>query len=135
MLALSNKVNSLLRKFGFCSEVLLFQRKLIICFGYMIFSFDNMTCSKKVNYLLRKYDCSFRVMIYSKIIRGAWPWRALVQPWRAPCTGSGPAGRFAREARGGLGPIHKVENVFLTRTVISAWLSKYQGTCPIVCGV
>ena len=38
----------------------------IICFENMIFSIENMSVSKKVNYLLRKYDFSFENMDVSK---------------------------------------------------------------------
>ena len=44
------KLACLLRKYDW------FPRKLIICFGNIIFKFENMNFPKKVNYLLRKYD-------------------------------------------------------------------------------
>ena len=41
-----------------------FSKKSIICFEYMISGFENMNVSKKVNYLLRKYD--FFIQEYDK---------------------------------------------------------------------
>ena len=41
-------------------EIMLVQRKLIICFENMIFTCGNMTFPEKVNYLIRKYDLFIR---------------------------------------------------------------------------
>ena len=56
----SKKVKSLFRKHClFVRKILLLPRKFIICFGNMIFMFENVTFSKTCNHLLRKYDFSF----------------------------------------------------------------------------
>ena len=52
----SKKVNDLLRKYEFFLENISFPRKLSIRFENILFSFENIICSKTVNYLLRKSD-------------------------------------------------------------------------------
>ena len=91
----------------------------------MIFSFENMSVSKKVNYLLRKYDLFIQKYSLFKesyvsasnnfkkrIITHSFPKKAIyLQPLE---TGSAMEasrtelpGRFAREAQGGpMGPIY-----------------------------